>query len=452
MVAAMAIGLEARATVELRLSPQLLSFTELLALPVVELEQRIERELERNPALERVETEDCRLCAGTGPCRACAAPLHHDGTSVSTEPERQEELAQLTESTSLAARLLAEARLVLAAADLAIAEYLVGSLDARGFLIATTAEVASALRVPLARVERVLRTLQALDPPGVAARDARECLLLQLDRLAAEGRGHPLARKLVAEHLVAVSQGRTAGVAAALGVPLEQVTAARDFIRRRLWPFPADPGRELWARSAPVPRCYPDVVVREAADGSDRLEVEVRSPGRLRIEPFYRALAAGRLEVEEGASRLARRHAVAYVRRGESFLGLLSGRAETLQRVVGEAASYQREFLRRGAGARRPLTRAAVARRVGLHESTVSRAVAGKFALLPCGRLVSLGAFFDAAPEISQVLRRLIAGAEHPLNDGELTARLAALGYRVARRTVAKYRSRLGFPAEGARS
>src|SRR5262249_37854025 len=151
----------------------------------------------------------------------------------------------------LAETLLAEVRLLVAADDLPVAEYLVGSLNARGFLVASTADVARALGVAAARVERVLESLQSLEPPGIAARDARECLLRQIDRLAEDGQAPPLARTLVADHLIDLSRGRTVAIAAALGVPHERVLGARDFIRRRLWPFPTEPGREPWARPAP---------------------------------------------------------------------------------------------------------------------------------------------------------------------------------------------------------
>jgi RNA polymerase sigma-54 factor len=140
------------------------------------------------------------------------------------------------------------------------------------------------------------------------------------------------------------------------------------------------------------------------------------------------------------------------VRRAEEFLFLVHGRASTIQRVVRCAALHQVAFLRHGRHALRPLSRADVARELGVHESTVSRAVADKTALLPSGQLLPLSAFFDACDGMEQDLRRLIAHEPRALSDAELTHRLNHLGYRVARRTVSKYRDRLGLPTAAARS
>jgi RNA polymerase sigma-54 factor len=119
--------------------------------------------------------------------------------------------------------------------------------------------------------------------------------------------------------------------------------------------------------------------------------------------------------------------------------------------VVEHTAREQRAFVLHGPAALLPLTRAQVATAIGVHESTVSRAVAGRSALLPCGRVVELKAFFCASLCAHEALRELVAREQRPLSDDELAAALSAGGHPVARRTVAKYRSVLGIPPSARR-
>jgi RNA polymerase sigma-54 factor len=278
--------------------------------------------------------------------------------------------------------------------------------------------------------------------PGLAARDLRECLLLQLDQLERLGPSQPLVRQLLAEHLEGLARGGAGQLASVLGVSVEEVQSAREFIRTQLRPLGSPAELEPWARPACGPRLVPDVAISFADVQPLSIEVEVLSPVALRVAPLYRQVAAA----------AADQHVVDSVRRAESFLLLLDRRAETLRNIVQRAASAQVSLLLHGRPAPRPPTRAEVASELGLHGSTVSRAVANKVAVLPGHRLMPLSGFFEIRPAVEDALRQLIGAEEQPLSDGQLAARLTSLGYRVARRTVAKYRDRLCLPVATARS
>jgi RNA polymerase sigma-54 factor len=253
----------------------------------------------------------------------------------------------------------------------------------------------------------------------------------------------PVAEAIAGRHLEELGRGRFRAIAASLGVAEDEVRAAHRFIRDRLSPIAAG---ELEGDEPLALAAVPDAVIRERAGHPGELAVEVlATPGSaLTVDPLYRRLAA---EPETDA----RLHARRFVRRADSFLALLEQRSRTIHRIVVHLADRQARFIREGPRYLLPLTRADVAAALGLHESTVGRAAAGKFVLLPSGRLASLAHFFQASLGLEDALRAVIAAEERPLTDRELGERLSRLGYRVARRTVAKYRARLGAAASALR-
>jgi RNA polymerase sigma-54 factor len=174
-------------------------------------------------------------------------------------------------------------------------------------------------------------------------------------------------------------------------------------------------------------------VVREHDTAPGSFTVELVEPARTR-------LGIRRAEATAGALSRAR-----------SFLAQLHDRWDTLARVAGYAVERQRAFLLDGPVALRPLTRAEVAAALDLHESTVSRAVADKYALLPDGTVVPLARFFGVGGGVDEELRRLLESADGPISDRRLAERLREAGYPIARRTVAKHRARLGLAAAALR-
>jgi len=321
-----------------------------------------------------------------------------------------------------------------------IAKYLLGCLDSRGYLGVPVGEVAAELGVDRARVEAVRRGLLECEPAGIAATSLAECLLAQLREA---GEGESLAARLVAADLERVARRRLAELAERHRVSRE---AVREAVRRirQLWPHPAArlPGER-------VASIVPDLVVEAVGDGfevflNDRVVPQVRivPPGSALME---RADAATRAFVGE---RMAQ---------ARWLIGSLTARQRTLVRLMRWIVTEQGGFFRRGVDGLRPLGYREVGAALGLHESTIARAVRGKHVQTPRGML-PLRFFFStglpcaggerrAAAAVAARIRALIAQEPgNPLSDEVLTQRLQAEGLRIARRTVAKYRDRLGIP------
>jgi len=415
----------------LRPSPALITATALLALPSFELEQAVARELADNPALERVDGGVCHRCgrslAATG-CHACERPRRSLSAAAGGDGA-----AEPAARPAPAEALLGELAPLLGRGERAVAVYLLGSLDERGFLDTTVEEAAAVLAVEPRVVARVLGCLQTTAPAGIAARDLRECLLLQLERCQDGGRARELARRIIADHLPLLGGGRYGELARLLGVDRADVLAARDFVRARLQPRP---GLGL-APATPVPALVPDIAIRETDDGL-AVELLERDRFRLVVSPAYEQAAAAPLGQPEREA--IRRQLLA----AREFIDWLERRWRTMAGVAEAVVRRQPGFVRCGIRHLRPLTRAEIATAVGVHESTVSRAVAGRNVLLPSGRVVPLARFFDRSGAPQDALAELLAAEAHPKSDAELAEDLAALGFVLARRTVAKYRERLG--------
>jgi len=399
--------------VGLEVSPALVAFGELLTLPCAAMQAVVDRELGANPALERLDPGECPICRGGWRirCPLCSVPARGRPRS------RVIDAGDRAASESDAEALLRAVRMETGAADAPIAECLIDSLDEHGRLDRSCAEIAAELGAAESAVVSVLDVIRRCGPPGVGATSISECLLLQLDALEPDDDVR-LARVVIADHLPALARGRFSSIAQAIGVSRDDVVRVLQLIRRRLRPYPAFDG----ATSPASHYVVPDVVVTEQ-DGAVTVEL---------VEP-----ASTRLAVRPPGD----------VSRARSFLAMLRDRWSTLQRVVEYTVERQRDFLIDGETALKPLTRAEVAAALDLHESTVSRAIADKYALLPDGTIVPLSRFFGVSGAVDAELRKLLESADAPMSDQRLADRLREAGYPIARRTVAKHRARLGFTA-----
>ena len=454
------------------ISSRQIAAVRLLQLSSQQLADSIARERDQNPALEVEEHEWCLHC-GTQldrpelPCPVCglasAAQIEsrddfdYDGgpsdfdrldgaPSEYVEDDGTDPMMRLAGMEGRAEGLLRTLCVVCSPDDAEIAEFVVGSLDSHGYLpINVVEDGADLLQCSVARVARVVEALQRLDPPGIGARSAQECLLIQLRRLAEAGSPRPLAELLVRDFLKKLAFRHFRDVAHAIGETPKVIEAEWEFIRTHLNPYPAhgfDPDFGNLAGTSSAIR--PDVIIRRREGGFEAEVVEARRY-HLQVSREYRRVRAEAASL--GCSERERAHVREYLDRAQSFISALRQRWETMQRVSDALIELQREFLERGPSGLKPLTRADVARLVELHESTVSRATDGKFVLLPDGRTVPFDDFFDSSLPIKKALRELIAteNLRHPYSDEQLARLLRRRGMEVARRTIAKYREEIGI-------
>lgn len=457
--------------------PRLIEANAVLMLSSQELQTLIDTELAANPALELEEHYACPNCgrAYDGPhCPHClgqqateatpppaedvADPLGHTPLGAVSDDDRPDPLTFVATQSDLREQLIADVRSQLGLIDAAIAEWLINTLDERGYLAAPVVEIAADLHLHPERVERVLKVVQECAPVGVAARDLRECLLLQLDYLERGGMAiPPLVRQIVLEHLELLGGHKCSAVAGMLGLPAAEVEAARDFIRQHLTPFPFQRQEaQSWRSPSEATYVAPDVLIFER---EGRFFVEVVEPrqAHLRLNGLYTTLASASVPPDGQAGEISegeRQHVREFALRGKHFLANLRQRRELLYKIAACVVSRQEGFLRDGLRELRPLTRATVAQEVGVHESTVSRATANKYVLLPTRRVIPFSDFFTPALSVKEMIREIIVQERTSgkrLTDKAIGDRLLHQGVQVARRTVAKYRAELGILSSSVR-
>lgn len=458
------------------LAPQLRQSLKILQVAALDLRSVIQEELQNNPTLEELPMEGVSLDQN-GTEEAPAAPpaesverreeldfsknfevlskidddwrddMAQGGggqpyTSEAAE-KRQHFFDSLVSETSLQEHLMRQAEL----SDcpprvLAAIRYLVGSIDDRGFLTATPADIALMSGLALEDVQAAHKLIRTFDPPGIGAQDLEDCLLFQL---ASTGRGNSIAARIVRDHFELLTRRRIPDLARRLGVSLEEIQAAIEEIGT----LDPAPGRRFADDNNRV--VVPDVTV-EKDDGKWQIRLNSDYIPRLHISQTYRELIAkGQL------SKAERDYLSERMRSGRFLINSIEQRQQTIERITREIIKVQEEFFEHGVSRLKPLTMTQIADVVGVHETTVSRAIANKYIQTPHG-VFEFKYFFtpgyqaqsgDAVSNTSvkEMINDLIAGEDraHPLSDQELVAKLEARGINVARRTVAKYREELGL-------
>jgi RNA polymerase sigma-54 factor len=432
--------------------------THLLTLTNVELEAEVQAELAENPALEMVDGQRCHRCGApveTPPCPQCVRELLA-GTIINVDSGHRPQgkadrfgsdgidpLLGVVQPVRLADHIMRQLQPMLEPSDVPIAAYLAESIGELGFLGVTVAQVAAALGVAQPVVERVLRQLQQVDPVGVGSRGPQECLLRQLEGLSPTVPKvsvlRPIALRLLSEFWDHFLHARWSGVP----IAARQISAAVAFIRANLTPYPAMAAweDELARRRGPAaPTVYtrPDMVIYIDAYGALAVEIFAISPRWLRLSPSFKQMI-------RGANGKGQESWAEMAERAELFIKCLRQRQGTLRRAVEALVIYQERAMREGDEHVRPLTRTQLAQMLDVHEATVSRAVNGKTAALPDGRIVPLSHFFEFGKSIKELIRQMIANEDLPLNDRAIEAQLRVMGRPIARRTVAKYRNMLGI-------
>ncbi len=461
------LGQEYSPNQTLKVSPRLVAANYILELSSQELQQQIASELNDNPALELVEVPTCRVCgtelqgsicprciqrqkgsSATSPYGADGQGYEDTGDSRNRSPDDEEfdPLTRVASEQTLSEKLLMDMGAALPEEDMPIAEYLVGSLDEKGYLAIKIEDVAYELTVPVDKVRAVLRVLQAQEPIGIGARRLSECLLIQIDHLEERGLSQAHAREIVSQFLTELGEHKFGRIAHELHISQQEVADVWEFVKTKLNPHPAHGFSSTNASDRDTRAMYiiPDVVI---SSGPEDFEVEVVESRRfvLRVNPMYTRLSADLHRSSAAMNPEERRHVQQYVGRAKLFIANINQRRQTLFNITRCLVDQQREFLEHGVRHLRPLSRAAVAQELGVHESTVSRATASKYVMLPNGEVIPYAHFFTPSLSVKDIMKEVIEKEGKPLTDSEIVERLKERGIHIARRTVAKYRMQLAI-------
>jgi RNA polymerase sigma-54 factor len=462
------------------MTPQLQQAIKLLQLSRLELEEMVLKELQENPALEEgpaEETESSDQTTNETQNKASDAPselvanrelsavdkigtldwqeyldthsnsIHGSLTAEATSEDGDGPPSwenSLTKKTSLEDHLIWQLRLSkITEKQSAIGLYIIQNLDENGYLTVTVEEVCMATESTPDEVEAVLKRIQFFDPVGVAARNLRECLLIQLENLQL---GDSLAARIVSDYLSFLESKRYEKLAKDLGVCIDEIADASHLIAS-LEPKPSRGFEQDEVRTV-----LPDVFVEKIGD---EYLIYLNDDGvpRLRVSSLYRRMAG-----QEGAEEeQARQYLQEKVRAATWLIKSIQQRQQTLFRVTQSIFKFQQEFLDHGVSQLKPMVLRDVAEDIHMHESTVSRATANKYVHTPQG-LFELKFFFQsglkggngedvASESVKEKIRNIIAAEDprKPYSDQHIAAMLSTDSIDIARRTVAKYREAMGI-------
>jgi len=463
------------------LAPQLRQSLKILQVAAMDLRTVIQEELQANPTLEELPMDGVSLDqekAASDNAGEDGPSNDHDGEGGSDEldfskefdiltkldadwrdymanaggnvprtseddEKRQHFFDSLVTETSLQEHLMRQAKLAdVEPATMEAVRYLVGSLDDRGFLTQTVANIALQTDLPLEAVQAAASLLKSCDPAGIGAVDLQECLLLQL---IAKARGESLSARIIRDHFDLLIRRRIPDIARKSGAPLDDVQHAIEEIGK----LDPAPGRRFAEDSNRI--VTPDVTVEKDGDNW-KIELNNDYIPRLRISNTYKELIA-----KGSLNRQERDYIREQMRSGRFLINSIEQRQQTIERITREIIKAQTAFFEEGVSKLRPLTMTQIAEIVGVHETTVSRAIANKYIRTPHG-VFEFKYFFtpgyqseggDAISNTSvkEMINDLIAieDRSHPHSDQELVAKLQSKGIKIARRTVAKYREELGI-------
>ncbi|PYK27050.1 MAG: RNA polymerase sigma-54 factor [Verrucomicrobia bacterium] len=466
-----ALGMQQRQSLALQqvLSPQLQQSLLILQTPLLELRNLVQQEMETNPVLEELpedsganERSEAEASADENfkdefqklasldeewrDYMAQSASSNFDGRRISKEADEKRQFLfdSIPVQETLQQNLIAQLnQTVLSADDRKTAELIIGNIDDVGFLQSTTEEMALNSGIPQDEFERVLGLVQTFYPAGVGARDLRECLLIQLRR---QGKEHSLEHRIVSEHMDDLGRHRFLEIARRMAISVEDVQKAADNIAR-LNPRPG----QVFA-AAPQNYVLPDVIV-EKVDGEYQIAFNNEQIPHLRISNLYKDIIAS----GDAQSSDVKDYIRDKIRSGKFLIRSIHQRQQTIMNIAQQIVSRQRDFLEHGPSHLKAMTMAEVAEAVGVHETTVSRAVSGKYMATPQG-VFEMKYFFTSGYQtatgeslsntsVKQAILDLVKheSGSAPLSDHEIVEILSERGIPIARRTVAKYRTELNI-------
>lgn len=452
----MKTGLQMALQQRLAMTPRLQQALKLLQVPTLELQQILKQELQENPMLEEV--DDVVEAEDDGDLKSQEETGQddkvdwddfwndsYDGGFRASE-RRSEDFQERVPVTKVRLRDLLENQLrqSISSPDLIeIGDFIIGCLDDDGYMRVPLDEVARDLGVDVEEVEKVLALIQTFDPVGVGARTRQECLLIQL---RSRGIDNSIAEAIVTDHFQSFLQRRYTDIAKSLKITPEQVQATADIIAT----LNPNPGAQLSGEDPQY--VIPDLIVERVNDDYEVFLNDKNVP-RLRISSRYREL----LRQNRGRKDPASTFIHGKLNSAKWLIQTIEQRRRTMVKVMKCIVDEQRDFLDKGIAHLKPLTLQQVAGRIGMHESTVSRVTSNKYVQTPRGVFL-LKYFFSSSLETdggedvsAKSVRNLIKGLieaedrKAPLSDQAIADNLHEKGFRIARRTVAKYREQMNI-------
>ena len=465
----MAINQKQVLSLQQKLSPQQIQMIKLLELPTVQLEQRIKQEIEDNIVLEEEEhaseeEEQPQQISVDEYLREDDTPSYKSRINNYSKDDKQRPVF-LTEGRSLPEYLLEQLGFRnLSERDMRLAAYLVGSIDEDGYLRRDLESVADDIAFTLGietsaeELERLLGVLHELEPAGIGARNLRECLLLQMAQIPINSRPRRLARKILTNYFEEFVKKHYEKLMSRLQVSEEDFREAIAEIRR-LSPKPGN----LYAEGGTdtTPYIIPDFIL-DYQDGRFQLSLNSYNVPEVRVNRRYMDMIR-EMVGSDGTVREKDKEAIQFVKNkidsAKWFISAIKQRHDTLMRTMQTILDYQQEYFKDGDKSKlRPMILKDIADRTGLDVSTISRVVNSKYVQTQFGIILLKSLFSEAMQtesgeevssyEIKNILQECIDEEDkrHPLTDETLMDILNSKGYRIARRTGAKYREMLGIP------
>lgn len=421
-------------TAKMRLTPQLRKAIMILKLSTPELLEVVQQELNENPVLEFAGKEwdaynfTPKFFRGNGTCDPIYDPLLYAASNeVSLERHLKEQLSFVKKIPPSIRKIVS---------------FMIGNLDNNGYLGSTLNEISDVCKVELAQAELALSILQSFDPRGVGARNLRECLLLQVQSLS---ECFPLVSILIRSHLKDVADYRIHKLTTMLHVTTLEIQAAFDVIKG----LNPRPGAAFHVET--VQYIIPEVIIEKAGAQLVVLLHQAAS-SRLMVNGDYERMVKEDTDNNEAAKFLSGKLYAA-----KFFLKCLEQRRRTILRVAQAIVEEQAVFFWKGTDHLKPMTLKQIADKLGVHESTVSRATAGKYAQTPWG-IFELKYFFPSglpmdmgdpasSERVKARIKAWISGENHekPFSDQKLAGLMKQEGIQISRRTITKYREELGI-------
>src|SRR5438874_2297456 len=450
------------------LAPQLQQSLLILQTPLLELRNLVQQEMETNPVLEELSDEPSidgpngaepsadnnfkeefeKLASLDEEWRdymAQSASYSSEGFRGSQEAQdkRQFFFDSIAVQETLQQNLVSQLnQTVLNANDRKAAELIIGNIDDKGFLQSTPEEMALSSGIAKEDFEKMLALIQSFYPPGVGARDLRECLLIQLQR---DEKENSLEYKIISEHMEDLGKRRFPEIARRMNTSVEEVQKCAN----RIAQLNPRPGQAFAA--APQNYVLPDVTV-EKVDGDYQIILNNEQIPHLRISNIYKDIIA---QDNNGAE--VKDYIRDKIRSGKFLIRSIHQRQQTISNIAHQIVSRQRDFFEHGPSHLKPMTMGEIADAVGVHETTVSRAVSGKYMATPQG-IFEMKYFFTPGYQTASgesmsntsVTEAILDLVKHepgssPLSDHEIVEILSERGIPIARRTVAKYRTELNI-------